>query len=107
MVPKCARLLSGAPPSATSGARRPAPREGRQGAVARGWKTLRPVLVSTGLVSGIVPALCSVVRLNVSPSAPLGFYRQRRGARAASSARATAPAARSPSSRALAPWLAT
>jgi conjugative transfer signal peptidase TraF len=33
------------------------------------------MVLSTGLVSGIVLALCSVVRLNISPSAPLGLYR--------------------------------
>ena len=44
-------------------------------AVARWCKMLRPVVLSGGLVSGVVPALCLVVRLNVSPSVPLGLYR--------------------------------
>src|SRR5213592_731906 len=44
-------------------------------AVARWCKMLRPVVLSAGLVSGVVPALCLVVRLNVSPSVPLGLYR--------------------------------
>src|SRR5439155_25992925 len=51
------------------------PREGRMRAVARWCKMLRPVVLSAGLVSGVVPALCLVVRLNVSPSVPLGLYR--------------------------------
>src|SRR5437773_12415108 len=44
-------------------------------AVARWCKMLRPVVLSAGLVSGVVPALCLVVRLNVAPSVPLGLYR--------------------------------
>src|SRR3989454_2414162 len=44
-------------------------------AVARWCKMLRPVVLSAGLVSGVVPALCLVVRLNVSRSVPLGLYR--------------------------------
>ena len=50
-------------------------REGRLRAVARWCKTLLPVVLSTGLASGLVLALCSVVRLNVSASAPFGLYR--------------------------------
>ena len=75
MAAKCARLLSGGRPSAIADAIQPSRREGRLRAVARWCKTLRPIVLSTGLVSGIVLALCSVVRLNISPSAPLGLYR--------------------------------
>src|SRR5436190_20540147 len=75
ILPKCAQLLSGGRPSASEDAIRLSRREGRLRAVARRCKTLRPVVLSTGLVSGIVLALCSVVRLNISPSAPLGLYR--------------------------------
>jgi conjugative transfer signal peptidase TraF len=75
MGPKCARLLSSGRPSASAKAIQPSRREGRLRAVARWCKTLRPIVLSTGLVSGIVLALCSVVRLNISPSAPLGLYR--------------------------------
>src|SRR5437870_11417702 len=75
ILPKCARLLSGGRPSASEDAIRLSRREGRLRAVARWCKTLLPVVLSTGLASGLVLALCSVVRLNVSPSIPLGFYR--------------------------------
>src|SRR3989454_8392231 len=75
ILPKCARLLSGGRPSASEDAIRRSRREGRLRAVARWCKTLLPVVLSTGLASGLVLALCSVVRLNVSPSIPLGFYR--------------------------------
>ena len=75
MVPKCARLLSGARPSARTDAIQPYWREGRLRAVARWCKMLRPVAVSAGLVIGAVLALCSMVRLNISSSAPLGLYR--------------------------------
>ena len=75
MLPKCARLLSGGRPSASADAIRPSRREGRLRAVARWCKTLRPAVLSTGLASGVVLGLCSVVRLNVSPSIPPGFYR--------------------------------
>ncbi len=34
------------------------------------------MVLSTGLVSGLALAMGSVVRLNVSPSAPLGLYRR-------------------------------
>ena len=33
------------------------------------------VVLATGVVNGVVVALCSVVRLNVPPSVPLGLYR--------------------------------
>ena len=75
ILPKCARLLSGGRPSASEDLIRLSRREGRLRAVARWCKTLLPVVLSTGLASGLVLALCSVVRLNVSPSVPLGFYR--------------------------------
>src|SRR3989441_10314331 len=75
ILPKCARLLSGGRPSASEDAIRLSRREGRLRAVARWCKTLLPVVLSTGLASGLVLGLRSVVRLNVSPSAPLGLYR--------------------------------
>ena len=75
MARKCARLLSGGRPSAITDAIQPSRRKGRLRAVARWRKTLLPMVLSTGLVSGIVLALCTVVRLNISPSAPLGLYR--------------------------------
>ena len=75
MGPKCARLLSSGQPSPSADAIQPTRREGRLRAVARWCKTLLPIVLSTGLVSGIVLALCTVVRLNISPSAPLGLYR--------------------------------
>src|SRR5436853_3892322 len=75
MAPKCARLLSGGRPSAIGDAIQPSRRKGRLRAVARWCKTVRPIVLSTGLVSGIVLALCTVVRLNISPSAPLGLDR--------------------------------
>ena len=75
ILPKCARLLSGGRPSASEDAIRLSRREGRLRAVARWCKTLLPVVLSTGLASGLVLALCSVVRLNVSASAPFGLYR--------------------------------
>ena len=75
VAPNCAPLLSAGRPSARADAIHASRREGRLRAVARRCKTLRPVVLSTGLVSGIVLALCSVVRLNISPSAPLGLYR--------------------------------
>ena len=75
MEPKCARPLISGRPSPSAKATQPSRPEGRLRAVARRCKTLRPVVLSTGLVSGIVLALCTVVRLNISPSAPLGLYR--------------------------------
>ena len=75
MGPKRARLLSSGQPSPSADAIQPTRREGRLRAVARWCKTLLPIVLSTGLVSGIVLALCTVVRLNISPSAPLGLYR--------------------------------
>jgi len=75
MGPKCARLLSSGRPSPSADAIQPSRREGRLRAVARWCKTLRPAVLSTGIASAVVLALCSVVRLNVSPSVPLGLYR--------------------------------
>ena len=49
--------------------------EGRQRAVARWGATLRQLVLSAALATAVVLALCSVVRLNVSPSVPVGLYR--------------------------------
>ena len=49
--------------------------EGRQRAVARWGVTLRQLVLSAALATAVVLALCSVVRLNVSPSVPVGLYR--------------------------------
>jgi len=75
MARKCARLLSGGRPSAITDAIQPSRRKGRLRAVARWCKTVLPMVLSTGLVNGIVLALCSMVRPNTSRSAPLGLYR--------------------------------
>jgi conjugative transfer signal peptidase TraF len=75
MLAKCARLLSSGRPSTSADAIQPSHREGRLRAVVRWCKTLLPVVLSTGLASGVALALCSAVRLNISPSAPLGLYR--------------------------------
>src|SRR5207244_933762 len=75
MVPNCARLLSGVRPSALADVVRSSRREARLRAAAGRRKTLRPIVLSTGLVSGIVLALCWLMRLNLSPSVPLGLYR--------------------------------
>src|SRR5438552_8418801 len=75
LASKCPCLQRDERPSATALAIRPSQREGRPRAVVGGRKTLLLVVLSTGLASGLVLALCSVVRLNVSPSVPLGLYR--------------------------------
>ena len=75
IVPKCVRLLSNARPAARADSVQSSRREARPRAAARWCKTVRPVVLSTGLVSGIVLALCWVVRLNISPSVPPGLYR--------------------------------
>ena len=75
MGPKCARLLSSGRPSSSADAIQPSQREGCLRAVARWCETLLPIVLSTGMVSGIVLALCTGVRLNISPIAPLGLYR--------------------------------
>jgi len=75
VAPNCAPLLSAGRPSARADAIHASRREGRLRAVARRCKTLLPVVLSTGLATVVVSTLCSVVRLNVSPSVPLGFYR--------------------------------
>ena len=75
LASKCPCLQRDGRPSATALAIRPSQREGRLRAVVGGRKTLLLVVLSTGLASGLVLALCSVVRLNVSPSVPLGLYR--------------------------------
>src|SRR5712691_7150420 len=75
LASKCACLQRDGRPSATLSAIRPSQREGRLRAVVGGRETLLLVVLSTGLASGLVLALGSVVSLNVSPSVPLGLYR--------------------------------
>ena len=63
-------------PSATHGAKRLLEGEGCARAAARGVRRLGSVGLSVALVGAFVLTLGSVARLNVSPSAPVGLYRE-------------------------------
>jgi conjugative transfer signal peptidase TraF len=53
----------------------PSERRGRLGASAKIGRAVLPVALSTGLTGAAALGLSFAVRLNVSPSAPIGFYR--------------------------------
>jgi len=62
MALKCARLLSGVRPSASADAIQPSRARAVRGPYARCYKTLRSVLLSAGLVTGLTAAWWSTTR---------------------------------------------